>query len=133
MLIRLAVPDEAEKLVNIEREAATLFRQIPELAWVADEQSQSVNQHLEFIVDGDCWVAVEDQQLVGFIEVEVIAQALYISELSVDSRWQRRGIGQALLQKVIMQAKQRICDQVTLTTFRDVAWNGIYLGLTQIA
>lgn len=57
MLVRLAVPDEAEKLVNIERSAAAIFRQIPALAWVADAQGKSVNQHLEFIVDGDCWVA----------------------------------------------------------------------------
>lgn len=54
MLIRLAIPDEAEKLVNIERSAAAIFRQIPALAWVADAQGKSVNQHLEFIVDGDC-------------------------------------------------------------------------------
>lgn len=136
MLIRLAVPDEAEKLVNIERSAAAIFRQIPALAWVADAQGKSVNQHLEFIVDGDCWVAVEQQQLVGFIEVEVMDQALHIWELSVDSRWQRKGIGKALLQKVIMQAKQLNCDHVTLTTFRDVAWNGVYyqkLGFTIIS
>ncbi|MFS1538284.1 MAG: GNAT family N-acetyltransferase [Candidatus Phlomobacter fragariae] len=126
MLVRLVVPDEAEKLVNIERSGAILFRQIPELAWVADAQVKSVKQHLEFIVDGDCWVAVEDQQLVGFIEVEMMDQALHIWKLSVDSQWQRRGIGQALLQKVIIQAKQLICDHVTLTTFRDIAWNGAY-------
>lgn len=134
-MVRLAVPDEAEKLVNIERSAAAIFRQIPALAWVADPQGKSVNQHLEFIVDGDCWVAVEQQQLVGFIEVEVMDQALHIWELSVDSRWQRRGIGKALLQKVIMQAKQLNCDYVTLTTFRDVVWNGVYyqkLGFTII-
>ena len=89
----------------------------------------------EFIVDGDCWVAVEEQQLVGFIEVEVMDQALHIWELSVDSRWQRRGIGQSLLQQAIIQAKQLNCDYVTLTTFRDVAWNGVYyqkLGFTII-
>ncbi|SPP31490.1 hypothetical protein ARAF_0619 [Arsenophonus endosymbiont of Aleurodicus floccissimus] len=102
---------------------------------VADAQGKSVNQHLEFIVDGDCWVAVEQQQLVGFIEVEVMDQALHIWELSVDSRWQRRGISKALLQKVMMQAKQLNCDHVTLTTFCDVAWNGVYyqkLGFTII-
>ncbi|QLK88062.1 N-acetyltransferase [Arsenophonus endosymbiont of Aphis craccivora] len=136
MLVSLAVSDEAKKLVNIERYAAAIFRQIPALAWVADAQGKSVNQHLEFIVDGDCWVAVEQQQLVGFIEVEVMDQALHIWELSVDSRWQRKGIGKALLQKVIMQAKQLNCDHVTLTTFRDVAWNGVYyqkLGFTIIS
>lgn len=60
---------------------------------------------------------------------------LHIWELSVDSRWQRRGIAKALLQKVIMRAKQLNCDHVTLTTFRDVAWNGVYyqkLGFTII-
>ncbi|HGJ5874263.1 GNAT family N-acetyltransferase [Arsenophonus apicola] len=135
MLVRLALPTEAEKLVNIERSAATLFRQIPELAWLADAQGKSINQHLEFIVDGDCWVAVVEQQLVGFIEVEVMDQALHIWELSVASRWQRRGIGQILLQQAIIQAKQLSCDHVTLTTFRDVAWNGAYyqkLGFTII-
>lgn len=135
MLVRLAVPDKAEKLVNIERSAAAIFRQITALAWVDDAQGRSVNQHLEFIVDGNCWVAVE-QQLISFIEVEVMYQALHIWELSVDSRWQRKGIGRALLQKVIMQAKQLNYDHVTLSTFRDVAWNGIYyqkLGFTIIS
>ncbi|MFV9996704.1 MAG: hypothetical protein AB8W37_01910 [Arsenophonus endosymbiont of Dermacentor nuttalli] len=45
MFIRLAVADEAKKLVNIERSAATLFRQIAALTWVADAQAKSVTQH----------------------------------------------------------------------------------------
>ncbi|MFV9996705.1 MAG: GNAT family N-acetyltransferase [Arsenophonus endosymbiont of Dermacentor nuttalli] len=77
-------------------------------------------------MDGNCWVAVKDQQLVSFIQVEVMDQALHIWELSVASQWQRRGIGKALLQQTIMQTKQSTCDQVTLTTFRDVVWNGPY-------
>ncbi|MFS1563516.1 MAG: GNAT family N-acetyltransferase [Candidatus Arsenophonus phytopathogenicus] len=70
------------------------------------------------------------------MEVEVMEQALHIWELSVDSRWQRKGIGKALLQKVIIQAKQLNCDHVTLTTFCDVSWNGVYyqkLGFTIIS
>ncbi|WP_255487648.1 hypothetical protein [Arsenophonus endosymbiont of Bemisia tabaci] len=43
-MVRLAVSDEAEKLVNIECSAAAIFRKIPALPWVADPQSKSVNQ-----------------------------------------------------------------------------------------
>lgn len=93
---------------------------------MADPPVKSVTQRLEFIIDSDCWVAVEDQQLVGFIEVKVMDQALHIWELSVVNQWQRRGIGKVLLKQAIMQVKQLKCDQVTLTTFRDVAWNEPY-------
>ncbi|TGS57679.1 GNAT family N-acetyltransferase, partial [Mesorhizobium sp. M3A.F.Ca.ET.201.01.1.1] len=49
--------------------------------------------------------------------------ALHIWELDVRLDRQGSGIGRALIERAIEDAKRRGLSTVTLTTFRDVAWN----------
>ncbi|MDX7999557.1 GNAT family N-acetyltransferase [Xenorhabdus sp. Reich] len=122
--IQLTQKSDANLLPAVEHSAAQLFLFIPELAWIAGAHVQTEQQHLDYISQGNSWVALsEDSQPIGFILVKPLDDALHIMELSVHEDWQRRGIGKALIEKVIQVAEQRHLKAVTLTTFRQVNWN----------
>ncbi|OTA15203.1 acetyltransferase [Xenorhabdus vietnamensis] len=122
--IRLTQKSDITQLPAIEHSAAKLFRFIPELAWVADGHVQTEQQHLEYIEQGNSWVALNViSQPIGFILAKPLNGGLHIMELSVHEDWQRNGIGKALIDKVIMVAEQNHLNAVTLTTFRYVNWN----------
>jgi len=122
--IRPARPDDAEALPDIEQSAALAFRAIPELAWLADGDNASPAQHRALIADGACFVAVDDHDRpVGFLTATIESDALHIWEVDVRLDRQGAGIGRPLLQQAIDDARRRGLTAVTLTTFRDVAWN----------
>jgi GNAT superfamily N-acetyltransferase len=127
MSVRLAVPADAAFLPAIERSAGEVFRTLPELAWIADHDVMSVEQHLSFIREGTCWVAVDGQgRITGFLSAERCTDAIHIWELSVDRAYQRQGIGDALKYTVESYARDEGLGAITLTTFRDVPWNEAY-------
>jgi GNAT superfamily N-acetyltransferase len=127
--IRPAREDDAELLPDIEQSTGEAFRAIPELAWLADGDNASPEQHRSLIAQGACWVAVDtDDQPVGLLNAVIEnagmeGKTLHIWELDVRLDWQGRGIGSALLQQAIEQARRYGLAGVTLTTFRHVAWN----------
>jgi len=122
--IRRAEIRDAEALPHIERSAGQAFRQIPELAWIADDDDLPVERHRELIGRGACWVAVDQlDHPIGFLSAEVLSGDLHIWELSVRLDRQRAGLGGRLVQHAIEDAKSRCLAAVTLTTFRGVAWN----------
>jgi GNAT superfamily N-acetyltransferase len=122
--IRLAGGHEAHLLPALEQSAGTLFRTIPELAWVADEPIGNAEDFLPAIAARTVWVA-EDREagIVGELRGEVAGDALHIVELAVAKEFQRRGLGRALLDFAIDAARARGLRAITLTTFRHVAWN----------
>jgi len=61
---------------------------------------------------------------VGFASVEALDGAAHLAQLSVDAEFGRRGIGRGLLAAVIGWARRGGLPAVTLTTYRDVPWNG---------
>lgn len=50
----------------------------------------------------------------------------HVAQVSVVPRCAGRGIGRQLLHTVEGWAAERGCRSITLTTFRDVPWNGPY-------
>lgn len=121
--IRFTRPEEAELLPVIEQSAGERFRTIPELAWLADDSNLSAEAHLEYVRKGTSWVAEADGQLVGFLAAEVTDNILHIWEFDIRHEWQGKGIGRKLLNTGINYARNNGLQAVTLTTFRDVAWN----------
>jgi GNAT superfamily N-acetyltransferase len=108
----------------MERSAGEAFRQIPDLAWIADDTVQSEERHLQLIEGGTAWVAVGATGVpVGFLCGELLDGNLHIWELAVASDYQRRGIGRRLLDRAKHWAAQRNIAELTLTTFRDIPWN----------
>ena len=53
-------------------------------------------------------------------------EALHLRELGVHPHYMRRGLGRRLIDHVVEVARDQQRLQVTLTTFRDVPWNGPY-------
>lgn len=121
--VRPTRPGDVTALPAIERAAGERFRDYPELAWLAEGEVISAEQHLDYAERGLSWLALANDQPVGFILAELHASSLFIVELSVHLDWQGKGIGRRLIACVADQARKRGLASLTLTTFRDVPWN----------
>ncbi|MGH6807205.1 MAG: GNAT family N-acetyltransferase [Ensifer adhaerens] len=123
-MIRLTREDDAPALPDIERSSGEAFRSVPELAWIADDDVQSVDAHLDFVRTGLSWVAVDNRDHpLGFLCAEISDGALHIWQLAVRHERQGLGLGRALIAAAIAHAFDRSLAEVTLTTFRELAWN----------
>jgi len=77
--------------------------------------------------DGTCYLVEHATDgPVGFIQVFWHDRFLHIQELSVHPDHQRKGIGAALIAHTLDLARQKDALGLTLSTFRDVSWNGPY-------
>lgn len=65
----------------------------------------------------DGFIALEDGQWVGLVTFRIDQQDCEV--LSLDSLQEQRGIGTALMQKVIQEARGAGCRHVSLTTTND--------------
>ncbi len=125
--IRKAIPEDATYLPDIEQSAGLTFRTVDKIAWVADEENRSVEQYDQLIRHGLSWVSSTlNEPLVGFLMSEPFEYGLHIIEISVRQEYQRLGHGRALLNHAISQALKHGFREVTLTTFRGVAFNEMY-------
>ena len=134
--VRPTRPGDVASLPAIERAAGERFREDPCLAWLADGEVISAEQHLEYAERGQSWLALANDRPVGFILTEAHSSSLFIVELSVDLDWQGKGIGRQLIACVADHARKPGLTSLTLTTFRDVPWNAPFyarLGFEQIA
>ncbi|MEA5221874.1 GNAT family N-acetyltransferase [Enterobacter cloacae] len=121
--VRPTRPGDVTALPAIERAAGERFRDYPELAWLAEGDVISAEQHLDYAERGLSWLALANDQPVGFILAETHVSSLFIVELSVHLDWQGKGMGRRLIACVADQARKRGLASLTLTTFRDVPWN----------
>lgn len=125
--IRPASNSHVSLLPEIERSSAEIFRQSPGLEWIADDDVQSEEQHRAMIRDGIAFIAeVQGNGVVGFLNGEVMPDALHIWQIAVHRDQQARGIGRKLLEAAERFAIDRGINALTLTTFRDVLWNEPY-------
>lgn len=133
--IRLARAEDADFLPGIERAAGARFRTLPDLAWIADGEPMAPDAHRRGIAQGTCWVAETGNRRVGFLAAERAGPELHIVELSVVPQQQGQGIGRALIEAAVRKAENDGLTAITLTTFRDVAWNAPFyarLGFSEV-
>ncbi|WP_320727084.1 GNAT family N-acetyltransferase [Enterobacter sp. 118C5] len=121
--IRPTTSDDVAALPAIERAAGERFRDDPDLAWLADGEVISAEQHLDYAERGLSWLALANDRPVGFILTEAHPSSLFIVELSVDLAWQGKGIGRQLIARAADHARKLGLTSLTLTTFRNVPWN----------
>ncbi|MGF6149177.1 GNAT family N-acetyltransferase [Pseudomonas fluorescens] len=122
--LRRAQFNDASALPAVERSAAALFRNDPELAWLADAPVTSFEQHLRAIESAQVWVAeMANGSIVGFLSAHTADTELHIQEISVCSGFQGQGLGRRLLQTALEYARQNGLTALTLTTFRELPWN----------
>jgi len=79
--------------------------------------------HRPFAVQGLVWVAEDAGRLIGFATCEAFEHELHLWELAVRHDAQGKGVGRAMITAVVDEARARGLPAVTLTTFRDIAWN----------
>ena len=123
--LRPAILKDASFLPDLEKSAGEAFRSVPGLEWIADDEVMSADLHETYIDEGTVWVAESSDQLVGFIttRLESDEKSLHIIELSVESGQQGKGIGRKLMNAAMEFASKQSLRALTLTTFRDLAFN----------
>lgn len=123
--IRLATPDDIARMQEVEQSASVMFADTP-FPNVVTMPGQQADYLAEEIADERVWVAVWDDQVVGFTIATLVDGAAHVHELSVDPAFGRRGIGTKLVETVIDWAACNGDETITLSTFRDIPWNGPY-------
>lgn len=124
-MLRVAVPDDVEVLRGIEVAAGEPFRALGMDA-VADDDPPSTAVLAEFVEAGRAWVVDLDGVVAAYALAEVVDGCGHVEQVSVDPRFAGRRIGAALVEQIAAWAAAAALPALTLTTFRDVPWNGPY-------
>jgi GNAT superfamily N-acetyltransferase len=133
--IRLARPNDLEKLAAVERSATAVFRSVG-LAWLDDGDTMDATALIRCRQDGTLWVAADErEEPVGFLAAHELDRCFYIAEVSVAQSHQQQGIGARLVKSAIEHGRRMGFTAISLTTYRDVPWNGPFyarLGFAEI-
>ncbi len=120
--VRIAVREEFDRLLEVEEASGRLFAD----AGMGPFPDGGDDSHLE----DAAIVFVSGDPAAGFACVGIVDGSAHLWQLSVHPSESRRGRGRALVAAVCGWAASNGYRGVTLTTFRDVAWNGpFYRGL----
>lgn len=119
----LASPDDVEAIQALEIEAGAPFAEIG-LESIADADPPPAAELSAAIADGCVETVRDDSGLLGFIWWSVVDGETHIEQVSVHPRAAGRRLGRELIDRVCQAAARRGHHAVTLTTFRDVEWNG---------
>jgi GNAT superfamily N-acetyltransferase len=122
--VRLARPDEVPRLRTIEDTAGEIFSGLG-LIDEALDMSFPLDDLTRLVAMGQVWVGCREDDLpVGMVIASVREGAVYVEEMDVLPEYGRRGLGARLLERVCAWAQEQGHAAVTLSTFRDVPWNG---------
>jgi GNAT superfamily N-acetyltransferase len=134
-VIRLAKIDDVPKLAEVERAAASLFRDVG-LAWIAEAEPLQAAWLIRRCEQRMVWVVTDTNGLpVGFLAADLVDGDFYIAEVSVAPSAQNAGNGTALIDAAIRRAIADGFARVILTTYRDLPWNGPFysrLGFAEV-
>jgi len=114
--IRHALPREFGLLRQIEAASDEMFADVGIGPFSESDDEDHLARAALVLVAGD--------PPVGFASVEVVDDAAHIWQLSVLPAEGRRGRGTALVKAVCAWGRGQGFEAVTLTTYRDVPWNG---------
>jgi GNAT superfamily N-acetyltransferase len=122
--VRLARADDLAHLNGIELAAARLFLET-EFAFLATGGTLPTATLAEGLAAGLLWIAADGaDRPVGFALGQLHGDTLHLHEIDVHPDHGRRGLGRRLIAALCAEAAARGCAAVTLSTFRDIAWNG---------
>ena len=131
--IRLARPSDLRHLAAIEDAGVPMFEEYLGDAMVpvlASPAPAGVDRQLT----GTLLVAADAGEVVGFAHLTFPDGHAHLDQLSVLPEHGRRGIGAALVRAVMEEARWAGYDRLSLTTYRDVPWNGPFyarIGFTE--
>lgn len=72
------------------------------------------------------WVATVDDTVAAYIMTSEVDGDAHLDQVTVDPEFGRQRIGQALIEYAVDVARANGFSRMTLTTYRDVAWNAPY-------
>ncbi|CAG8961625.1 hypothetical protein HYFRA_00006161 [Hymenoscyphus fraxineus] len=134
--IRSARSSDIPLLDRVERSAAEVFRTV-DLDTLADRPTLDIHTLAVMTRSNHLWIAVNDwDQPIGFLGGESMHGNFHITEISVARDFQGRGIGKALMRTMMEQVQSEGYKFITLTTFKDVPWNGPWyqkLGFKEVS
>ena len=93
---------------------------------VASDKVSPASFYAPRVASGLIWVATHRETPIGFAYCEVFGDELHLWEIAVRLDDQKRGAGTALVAAVVAEARARGLRAVTLTTFREIPWNGLF-------
>ncbi|GAA1830986.1 GNAT family N-acetyltransferase [Pseudonocardia alni subsp. carboxydivorans] len=148
-MIRPARVADVPALRGIERAAGETFREIG-LDVVAEEEPPPAAVLAAYVVAGRAWVAERSAGgtsigaersaggtrigaersagtgLVGYLIADLVDGCAHVEQVSVLPSQRGRRIGEGLVEHLAGWARDRGLPALTLTTYRDVPWNGPY-------
>jgi GNAT superfamily N-acetyltransferase len=130
--LRLARPADALSMPEVERAAAVAFA--GEIS-IDPNAVRTEADYARLIRRGHCLVAHVGDAMAGFLAAEPFNRELHIWEMDVHPRFGRRGIGAGLVRAAMIDARNTGFKALTLTTFRDLAWNAPFyarLGFEEV-
>ncbi|MEL7198348.1 MAG: GNAT family N-acetyltransferase [Pseudomonadota bacterium] len=133
--LRLARLQDADEMPTIERAAASLFADDPDLGDLDPDDTWTPDELRGLIRKGHCLVAHVGDQMAAFLASQPFQRELHIWEMDVLPQFQRRGIGAGLVRAAMIDARNSGFQALTLTTFRDLAWNAPFyarLGFEEV-
>lgn len=111
-------------LSHVEKSAAEIFRSV-KLDFLADGETLDPYTLVAIANAGYLWIAADRfDQPIGFLGGNYLNGNFHIIELSVAKQYQGLGIGRALMTTMVQQVRLEGYRSITLTTFRDLPWNG---------
>lgn len=124
-MLRPARSADLPVLPGIERAAGELFRTL-DMDLVADDPPRPAEELRPYREAGRCWVVDEDGVIGGYLLADLVDGCAHVEQVSVAPSHAGRGLGAALVDHLAGWAGARGLPALTLTTYRDVPWNGPY-------
>lgn len=131
-MIRAARVADVPALREIERAAGESFRAIG-LDVVADDDPPPAAVLAAYVASGRAWVAQRSAggtgdggPLLGYLIADLVDGCAHVEQVSVLPSQRGRRIGEGLVEHLAGWARDRGLPALTLTTYRDVPWNGPY-------
>lgn len=122
--IRPGAEADLERLVAVEVAAGQLFRTVG-----MTEVAEDVPQVADLREAGEAdrlWVTQVGVEIAGYVVAEVLDGNAHVAQVSVDPDFAGRALGRAMVEHVEEWGRAAGRPATTLTTFRDVPWNGPY-------
>ncbi len=125
--LRPARQEDIPAFSRIEAAADTLYDDSGLLDCTDDEDNVPAHVY-EAAIEHRLVFTIEhfDNGPAGFALCSIRPPDLYLDQIAVDPAHGRKGLGAILLMRVFREAQARKLKSVSLSTFRDIPWNGPY-------
>ncbi len=126
MTVRPAREDDLPHLREIERAAGRPFAELG-MHLVADDEPPSLETLRGYADAGRAWVRTDEAgRPVAYLLADVVDGCAHLEQVSVHPDAAGHGHGRELVEHLVAWAREEGLPAVTLTTYRDVPWNGPY-------